>query len=366
MPAPNKKSRVFVGPVNISGLGVSLANALKAVGVTAHSYAYHKHPFGYSADFNGVLWGYFERSTLTKLFVNRITRGIINSCIRFGLLIYCLFRYDTFLFISPHTLFYNRSDLPILKFFGKQIAFILPGCGERDPQEPINAEPGKVCNICDDTELQKGCLCQEPVKKRRRMKYIEKYGDHFFGARDLTGYFDDPEDYHVAYNPSPEPKTQEPLKKFEADRIVIAHFPSSRVHKGSKYVLPAMEKVQAKYGDRIEFITGNMPHAELMEVLETRVHLLLDQFFMYPGVLSVEAMAMGCAVMAHTPEYFRAKRPGLPVIYANIRTIEEAVTELIEHPEKLKQIAEDSVNYYHQYHSPKATGAYYKRILNLS
>ena len=72
------KSKVFVGPGNIAGSAMYLANALKLVGINARSFSYNVHPFGYPCDHDNILFNnpfselkgrkYFQKFIVNKYF----------------------------------------------------------------------------------------------------------------------------------------------------------------------------------------------------------------------------------------------------------------------------------------------------------
>jgi len=113
---------------------------------------------------------------------------------------------------------------------------------------------------------------------------------------------------------------------------VVAHAPSHRGVKGTRFVLDAVRRLQAE-GVPLEFLLiENRPHAEARRLYE-RAHLLVDQLLVgWYGTVAVEFMAMGKPVMCYLresdlgflPAGMRADLPVIPTgpdtIYETLKT----------------------------------------------
>ncbi len=358
-----KKSKVFVGPGNVAGNAMYIAKALRNVGIYSHSYSYSRHPFGYKTDYELFHFKLNERMRFKKIFrtflIGRLS-GLTHSL----LLIYSIFKYNTFFFISTITFYKKHWDLPVLKFFRKKIAFMFVGCPERDPKDKINLDNEGVCSICGDVGKQKYCLCNKREKKRKLIRFFEKYSDYIFTLKDTATFLLDNKKQFKIYIISDPANKHNLLDKYSTNIINIAHFPSNKKLKGTKYVKKAINKIKQKYGNKIKYISKRVSNEEVLGHLE-KIHILIDQFTFGHGLLAVEAMARGCVVIARISDWFREERPELPVVNTEIRDLEKNLINLIENPEKMKKIARKSIEYYYKYHSPKAVGNYYKRIMDL-
>jgi len=364
----DKKSKVFVGPSDNVGNAMYIARELRSVGIYSHSYSFESDPTNYEveADYPHLLFNKLNRSKIEKYYINRFTKWPVNFVIRTVLLIKCLFKYNTFIFISPIT-FYNKNlDLPILSFFRKKIGIVFLGCAERDPSEQINHGDWGYCKICTDYTKQQSCLCNKLKLKREKFRRIEKYCDFIFAERDLIGFVNSNHNIYPIYCAADPPK--EPtvvLNKFSNKKIVVAHLPTNSILKGSKYVLEVMDKV-CKENPGIEFVTRRMPNKELLTFLERDVHIVIDELHSpYYGLLAVEAMARGCIVLTRVLDYFYLERPELPIISVNPDNLEEVLNNLLNDKSKMIDIAKRSINYYNKYHTLQSVGDYYKRILEL-
>lgn len=135
------------------------------------------------------------------------------------------------------------------------------------------------------------------------------------------------------------------------ERITIAHCPSNPSVKGTRYVVAAIESLQKKYPINFVLIEGKTNE----EVLESIRHadIVIDGIISGGyGLLSVEAMALGRAVLARVPERNRAYYPDeMPVISVSPTSLVEVLEDLINNPQKIRDAAEAGPSYVQQMHS---------------
>jgi hypothetical protein len=364
----SKKAKVFIGPSDNVGNAMYIARSLRSIGIDAHSFSFSSDPTNYElkADFPDLLFGKRNRTKLEYLYINRFTKWPINFIIRTVLLYKCLFRYNTFIFISPVTIYNGNLDLPILGFFRKKIAIVLLGCAERDPSDPINHGDWGYCKICTDYNKQKGCLCTNLQLKKDRFRLIERHSNYIFAEKDLVNFVKNNNNIfpiYVAADPPKSPKSL--LNKFNNSKIVIAHLPTNNILKGSKYVIEIMDKL-CNENPEVEFVTQKMSNKELLLFLENEVHIIIDELHSpYHGLLAVEAMARGCIVLTRVLDYFFEERPELPIISVNPNSLEVELRKLLRDKTKMVDIAERSIEYYYKYHTLQSVGSYYKRTMGL-
>jgi len=342
-----KNPRVFVGPGNTAGNAHYIARSLRKVGVHARSYSYEKHEFGYSTDKLVLQFRSLKRKGVIKLINNRFVLHPVNALIRFFFLLSVLFRYDLFYFISPVTFFRNHNDLAILKFFGKRVAFFFPGCAEKDPYDELNTMKYSFCWYCTDIKKQRFCLCDRPEKKKARIRKFEKHADFIFSRPSTSGYLKSPEKAYPMWLMTDPPANPVSLEKFDdSSPVRIMHFPSHRELKGTKYVEAAISKLGGKY--EIDYISRRMPNQEVLKNLE-KAHILIDQFTHTFGLLSVEGLSRGCVVICRIEKWARKSYPDLPVVSCDPEDLEETIAGLLASPEKMKEIAKKSIEWYQRY-----------------
>jgi hypothetical protein len=356
------KQRVFVGVLNTGGLAASMAAALRAAGVHAVSFSYSAHPFGYSCDHERILFIPRSGNRLSGLLLNRYVIRLIRLSQKIRLFISCLFQYHTFVFISTQSFFSDQSDLRILHLLRKKICFVFVGCPERDPQDPLNLTDRGYCSFCRDEQLQKQCLCREPLRKQQVIRNIERHSDIIFSARDTSGYLRNKSILKKLFVIDRSDPQEDFLHKFADPRkIIISHFPTNKLLKNTGHVEDIIRSIP---DERLEYCSVRLSNNEVHVCLE-KTHILVDQFGSMHGLLAVEAMARGCVVICRLSRWFREDHPEIPVISCEPEELRDVLLDLLDHPDKMQQIAVDSIAYYRKYHSPQAAGAYYKAVLHL-
>jgi glycosyltransferase involved in cell wall biosynthesis len=109
----------------------------------------------------------------------------------------------------------------------------------------------------------------------------------------------------------------------------ICHAPTRRDAKGTDAVLAAVQALQAE-GVELDFVLlEGLPHDELMQAL-AEADIVVDQIVIgWYGVLAVEAMALGKAVVAYIRDDLVSELPGGVLVNASPATITERLRELV-------------------------------------
>lgn len=349
--------RVFVGPGNTAGNAAWIAEALRRTGIHARSYAYRAHVFGYDVDHQIRQFRPVGRKGVIKLVNNRFVLRPVNALIRFVFFCSVLFRYDLFFFISPVTFFHRHHDLPFLRLFGKKIAFFFPGCAEKDPYDLLNRKKYSDCWYCNDEKKQQYCLCHQLHRKRGRIRKFERHAGYIFSRPNTSGFLRYPEKAFPIWLMTYPPLEPVSLKKFDnVDVIRIVHFPSHKALKGTPYVEEAIRQLR-KGGVKLEYVTGPMSNREVLEQMEL-AHVVIDQFTHTFGLLAVEAMSRGCVVVCRMEKWARDIWPDVPLVSCNPEYLEQTIKELLENPEKMKEIAGRSLAWHKRHATPEIVGRF--------
>jgi hypothetical protein len=363
------KSKVFVGPGNIAGSAMYVANSLKSVGIYARSFSYYSHPFGYPCDYEKILFAKSSsksRYIYQKFIINKYTLKVLWATQKAILFIHALVWYDSFIFVSHETFFNNNKDLGILKFFNKKIAFLFVGCPERDPHDKINQVDGGMCSFCKDYRMQEALNCFKANRKGKKINYISKKADYIFSHKDTISFISEKEKIKKFYCISDSSINKEMIcDKFKnKTHLLITHLPSNKLLKGTKIVEDAITKLR-DLGYKFHYLSDRIDHSEVGNILE-KTHILIDQFSFGNGLLGVEGMANGCVVICRTANWFRQDFPDLPLVSCEPEELLRTLINLLEHPEEMLNIAVNSFEYYQKFHSPEIVGNYYKNTLNLT
>ncbi|MCJ7624339.1 MAG: glycosyltransferase, partial [Anaerolineaceae bacterium] len=115
------------------------------------------------------------------------------------------------------------------------------------------------------------------------------------------------------------------------DRIepLVLHAPSNRGIKGTDTILQAVEQLKLE-GMSFDFrLIENIPNAELRNLLTESDILIDDIFSVTIGVLALEAMATGNAVLVrYLPNYSRVP-PGCPAVNVSKDSLVDKLREVI-------------------------------------
>ncbi len=136
---------------------------------------------------------------------------------------------------------------------------------------------------------------------------------------------------------------------------VIAHAPSDRSIKGTRYVVEAVAGLGADRA-RLDLVEG-VPRAEALERYATAT-LLVDQVLIgWYGGLAVEAMALGLPVVCYlNPTYLAAiptpMRDELPLVSATPGTLAETLAGLLADPGRRAELARLGRRFVARWHHP--------------
>ena len=134
--------------------------------------------------------------------------------------------------------------------------------------------------------------------------------------------------------------------------IKIVHAPSRKIVKGTKAIVSAVEKLQSQ-GVQIEFrLIENMTNEEARSNY-IWADVIIDQVRIgWYGVLAVEAMALGKAVVSYVRDDLKHHLPfPFPLEIANMSNIYEVLKDLLNNPDRIERIGIRGRKYVEDYHS---------------
>jgi len=141
------------------------------------------------------------------------------------------------------------------------------------------------------------------------------------------------------------------VKPSKSHRPLVVHAPSRQGVKGTLHVLAAVEALKSE-GISFDFrLVEGMPQEEARKLYE-QSDIIVDQLRIgWYGVLAVEGMALGKAVVSYIREdLVDGFDEDLPVQNATPDTIKDVLRELIQYPELRSRVAERGYNYCHHNH----------------
>jgi len=322
--------KVLHGTYEIAGQGMVLAEGLRAHGVDADSLAYR-------VDWDGRVPRLVVE--LDRLDAVRRVLTMHRTLSRYE------DAYDVFHFHFGSSFFGSgapygesgwlarflaRRDVPGLKARGKTVVFHFHGCEVRNRAHMLATHARAAC-----TECRPFCA---PDRQRALLADAAKHADRvFFSTRDLaesvpngielplaieTARWEDAARAH----PLPAPLTRDGVR----GPVVIAHAPTNRFIKGTSHVEAAFERLRSEFPLLELKLIEKLPWAEMPRALAS-CDLLVDQLFMgWYGLLAIEGMALGKAVVCHLRPDFA--QPGCPVVDATSANLADVLRPLIANP----------------------------------
>jgi len=346
--------RVLHGTYEIAGQGMMLARALREVGVDADSLAYR------------VDWDGRQPDLVVDLDRHRTPVGRLwsmgTSFARWAA------HYDLFHFHFGTSFFYvaprereqalrGHWDLPLLRRMGKRIVFHFHGCEIRDRDHMRATHALATCTECDP-------FCR-PWHQRWLKEQAARHAERcFFSTLDLAESV--PGGVHLPLAMEVERWSRAadafPLPDFDRrdgvnGPVVIAHAPTNRLIKGTRHVEAAVAELRAE-GLQVELrMIERRPWTTMPEFL-SGADILVDQLMMgWYGLLAMEGMAEGRAVVAHLRADFAGHLQGCPVVDATPATITAVLRALVRDPARRGMLGAAGRRYVAQHHDLRVVGA---------
>jgi MarR-like DNA-binding transcriptional regulator SgrR of sgrS sRNA len=162
------------------------------------------------------------------------------------------------------------------------------------------------------------------------------------------------------------PAYPDPLKKIPH----VIHVSSQHYTKGTDKVLEILEELSQNKSCTYKVITNETREGVLKQVSECDI--FLDQFIIGEyGLASVEAMAFGKPVISYIrPQNIQTLPSNFPMIIASLDELREALTDLVENPQKRTELGQKSREYAKKNHDSALVvnqlAEVYKKNLNRS
>jgi glycosyltransferase involved in cell wall biosynthesis len=296
--------KVLHAPSEIAGQASTLARALRALGVEAHSLATNAGFPQYRPD---ELRPYDDLPVLPRY------AGYASNLMRH------LGRYDVYHFHFGRTLIPPHNfDLPLYRALGAKVVFHYHGCDVRNRAHMIATHAFATCTECDP-------FCN-PARQQIILKSAERYADaEIVSTPDLLESATRARQVPVAVDLD---KYTPQLPGATPKRVV--HAPTNRLIKGTRHVEAAFDALRERFPS-VEFITvEGLPWSKLVETLAT-ADVVVDQVFMgWYGVVAVEAMALGKPVLCYIRPEFESRMSDCPIVRVTKDDLTERLAAVLE------------------------------------
>ena len=354
--------RVLHCPAMVGGNPYGLASAERALGLDSHAVTVGQNWLAYPMD--EVLLG----PTANKLQAELARWRLLWRALRRYDLIHYNFgqtilpmRTVTDAFsgsaVRPLYWFYGQlttqRELPLLRRAGKGLVVTYQG---------DDARQGDYCRAHFDISIAREVdssyyTTASDAAKRRQISQFDRYADRIYYLNPDLGWVlperarfmpyanVDLREWQIAASPVPE-------------RPLILHAPTHQGAKGTRYVLEAVQRLQAEKMPFEFLLIENMSIQEARSVY-ARADLLVDQLLAgWYGGLAVELMALGKPAICYLREgdlkfVPPAMRQALPLIHATPATIYSVLKEwLTTRRQEIPEMGRRSRAYVEQWHDP--------------
>ena len=272
--------RIFVGPVEISGVAKGIVDGMQEIGVEAKTQLSFQHPFKYEKGPNDwFIWCWQQLGTLRlrqspqKLLLKAFFY-IVHYLWGWLILLKSLREFDVFIFLFGQTMTNSKFELWLLKKLKKKIVFVYLGSDARPPYIDGSIFQGAI-----DAPLPSGkTIYSTTLAHKKRIKYHERYADYLINSPS-TAHFHErpyinwfcigfPRDFQTTYNE----------KERKNHLIRILHSPSNHSAKGTKFIVDLIENLKAR-GYLVELIMiKGMPNSCVLEELAS-CDFVIDQVY---------------------------------------------------------------------------------------
>lgn len=300
-----------------------------------------------------------------------------------------LHSYDIFHFSGAHNLtfstYFRRLGLPafwdvkLIRKLGKKIVYSNNGCLDGVSQSSFSAWlPESVCSICPWRDMPHVCSDERNLAWGKIRNDLADYQVTLGGNR--KDYNDDPRVHEVPefYCLDPDfwrpdlmipsnyrlPLSQQTVKIYHAVGNFASRTAASSTQniKSTHIYIPTIERLKSE-GHDVEMIFFNDVPNQKLRYYQVQADIVVDMLtFGFFGATVREALMLGKpAVCFLRPEWLESMRreipqyvDELPVINATPNTVYDVLKDLVEQPEKRREVGRRSREFAVKWHSAEA------------
>ena len=237
-------------------------------------------------------------------------------------------------------------DLPVLRALGKRIVFTFHGSDVRKKSVHMEEDPWSYYRFSD--------VESNDERIDKALAVIRTYAQALIVASPINRAFV-PEAEYV-------PKAIE-LSKFafagprRDTRPLVVHVPSKRATKGTDLIVRGVEELQ-RGGAEFDFrLIENVPHEGLQRIYAD-ADIVVDNLLLGDAeVSSIEAMALGKAVVTRVREEVHLAHPDLPAVSADPDSFVATIAPLLKDPAERRRLGELGRAYVERTHAAEVIAA---------
>ena len=288
--------RIFIGPMEIAGLGAGWAKGLRAIGLPADLVCASRHPFAYSEDApRGLATRAWARLRSWRVALPRrryLTRSLalaLEQLVRWWVLAWAMRRYDAFVFLYGETITNTRAELALLRAAGKRVVVTFVGSDARPAYIDGGLFPA-------DRPFDALAAARAARRQQRKVARLERGANVCINAP-ATAHFHRRQfvNWFAIGIPRDVP-SEAPASPRTALRLL--HCPSHPVLKGTESIRSMVERLNAR-GLTVELVTiEGRPNAEVLQAMRD-CDLVVDQLYSDTPMagFATEGASLGRAVL---------------------------------------------------------------------
>lgn len=316
--------KIIHGTMEIANQMYTITKALQAQNVEAKSVNYYPSYLGYNSDYNLDLF------SVTRNEGDRLSKELAIKLINEN---------NVFHFHFGTSLALDYSDLNILKKLDKKIFMQHWGSEVRLYSVASKYNPYVKVKVTDENEIINRleflgkCIDNCIVSDYELYEYVKDYYKNVYFIKQAI----DIQKYDIK-------------RKEKKKELCIVHAPTSPEIKGTDSVLKVIEELKSKYSFNFILVQG-MSHSEAKKIYE-EADIIIDQLRIGSyGLLAIEAMAMGKAVICYISDPMKDKYPkDLPIISANPDNLKDKLEYLISNKDMIPEIGKNGRLFIEKYH----------------
>lgn len=239
------------------------------------------------------------------------------------------------------SLLHKGLDMSVAKKLGKKIVIQYRGSEIRKDMQQVNLEAHVIAKIKRESSIANKIL----VKDGQLAELIKPYVPRFEVFPNIV-------DVSVMKGN---------IKTYRHEgKLRIVHIPSNAKVKGTDYVREQINKIK----DQVEYIELTRVSHERVLFEYLNADIVIDQVLTGTyGNTSLEAMALGTAVMAYLNPIYTAYEPEQPpIISVEVSTLCDKVLYYVENRKELENIGKSGKLFVEKYHSYNEVG---KKLIEL-
>jgi hypothetical protein len=269
--------RVFIGPVEVAGLGTGWVTGLRAIGVSADLVCAYPHPYAYSNDEPPSLiarvWvrlGSWRAALSRHRFLAKSVAVILQQLVGWCVLAWAIRRYDAFVFLYGQTITNTSTELTLLRIAGKRVVAVFVGSDARPPYIDGSLFPA-------DRLFDANAAARASRRQKRKVGRLERGANVCINAP-ATAHFQ--QRTFVNWFAIGIPRTVVTTASASTPRPVVRllHSPSHPMLKGTELIRAMVDRLNAHAHVVELLVIKSRPNAEVIQAMRD-CDLVVDQLY---------------------------------------------------------------------------------------